>query len=111
MTSPQVAAQRVWQHRLGWRRLGNVDPNFGEMLDTSARNRERYYDMLRAMTPVQRLARAASLSRAVRGLALESIRAEHPDATPHELQVRLAVRLYGPELARRVYGEVPSDAR
>lgn len=50
------------------------------------------------------------LSQAVRELALAGIRARHPAADDHELRVRLAVRLYGRECARRVFGHVPHDA-
>jgi hypothetical protein len=47
----------------------------------------------------------------VRELAREALRREHPSASPEELDVRLAVRLYGRDLAARFYSQVPVDAR
>lgn len=80
-------------------------------LDTSKEADERYHELLRACAPHERLARADALTRMVRDLAVQGIRMRHPNATAHELQVRLAVRLYGREAAERIYGDVPADAR
>jgi len=85
--------------------------DFGEMLDTSPENRARYYALLRALTPQQRAAKCASLSRTVRALARDAIRRAFPDANAREIDVRLAVRLYGRDFATRIYGHVPGDAR
>lgn len=85
--------------------------DLGEMLDTSPRNRAKYYELLRRLTPQQRAEKAANLSRMVRGLALESIRQHSPHATDEELRTRLAVRLYGRDVARRMYNRIPDDAR
>lgn len=85
--------------------------DFGEMLDTSPENRARYYALLRALTPEQRAAKCASLSQTVRALARDAIRREFPDANARELDVRLAVRLYGRDFAARIYGDLPGDAR
>jgi hypothetical protein len=46
----------------------------------------------------------------VRELAVAGIRARHPNADEAEIRVRLVVRLYGRDLAARVYGAVPDDA-
>lgn len=51
------------------------------------------------------------LSLGVRELALAGIRESHPEATEDELRVRLTVRLYGREVAQRLFGTVPDDAR
>ncbi|MFI5300336.1 MAG: hypothetical protein ACHREM_19790 [Polyangiales bacterium] len=51
-----------------------------------------------------------SLTRSVRALALERLRSRHPSATDEELRVRLVVRIYGRELATRVFREIPDDA-
>jgi len=80
------------------------------MRDTDATADARYYELLREVPPHARLARALSLSRSVRELAVAGIRARHPNATDAEVDVRLAVRLYGRELAARVYGDIPDDA-
>ncbi|MBX3229733.1 MAG: hypothetical protein KIT84_05315 [Labilithrix sp.] len=72
---------------------------------------ERYHALLRAQAPHERLAQAMALSTMTRELALAGIRARFPNADAHELDVRLAVRLYGRDAACKVYGEVPDDAR
>jgi len=51
------------------------------------------------------------LSRGVRELAIAGIRQMHPNASEDELRVRLTVRLYGSEVAKRLFGAVPDDAR
>lgn len=51
------------------------------------------------------------LSRGVRALALAGIRELFPGADEQELKVRLTVRLYGREVAARLFGSVPIDAR
>lgn len=81
------------------------------MVDTSGASADRYHELLRAQAPHQRLAQAMSLSRMVRELALAGLRERHPSASNDELRVRLTVRLYGAEAARRLFAEVPADAR
>jgi hypothetical protein len=83
----------------------------GEMLDTSPEARRFYYERLAALTPSERLAMMRASSRMIRTLAETAIRREHPDASPEELRVRLAVRLYGRELVEKVLGPLPVDAR
>ncbi|MBI3181726.1 MAG: hypothetical protein HYZ28_06250 [Myxococcales bacterium] len=80
------------------------------MLDTSPEKRARYFALLGELSSEQRAGKVASLSRAMRGLALSDIRERHPGASSWELLVRLSARLYGPELTRRAYGWVPKDA-
>lgn len=81
------------------------------MLDTSSAASARYIELLRQRAPYERLAIAASLSRAVRELAIAGIRERQPVASEAEIGVRLAVRLYGREVAIRLFGVVPDDAR
>jgi hypothetical protein len=45
-----------------------------------------------------------------RELAVAGIRQRHPGASDDEIRVRLVVRLYGRDVARRLFGEIPSDA-
>lgn len=80
------------------------------MRDTSGAALDRYHELLRAATPVERLKQAVKLTQAVRKLALAGIRQRHPNASAAEVRVRLAVRLYGREVATRVFGDVPPDA-
>jgi hypothetical protein len=72
--------------------------------DTSAVAQSRYDELLRAQTPAERLAIAMSLTRAVRTVAVAGIRAAHPNASAGEVDARLVARLYGPEIARRIFG-------
>ena len=74
------------------------------MNDTSRAARRRYDDLLRRKAPAQRLAIAMSLSRAVRELAAAGIRSAHPNASPREVQAELAARMYGREVAKRLFG-------
>jgi len=63
------------------------------------------------MPPERRLEAAMRLSRGVRELAIAGIREMHPQVNEEELRVRLTVRLYGREVAKRLFGAVPEDAR
>ena len=79
--------------------------------DTSERQSRRYHALLRAQRPWERLRTAAALTTAVRTLAMAGLRSRHPAASPDELRVRLAVRLYGRAAAERIFpGRVPADA-
>ncbi len=73
------------------------------MRDTSEPALERYYELLRARTPLARLTTAADLSSAVRQLAESSIRAAAPGAPAGVVRARLALRLYGREVAARLF--------
>lgn len=79
--------------------------------DTSSEQLRRYHDRLRAMTPIERMESTIALCRAVRELAEAGIRARYPEADDVEVRVRLAVRLYGREVATCAFGRVPDDAR
>jgi len=75
--------------------------------DTSPEAQRRYDELLRQRSPAERLAIAMSLNRAVRTLALAGIRAAHPHASPREVDRLLAARLYGEDVANRLFG--PGD--
>lgn len=81
--------------------------------DTSPEAMARYVELLRAQSPVDRLRTASALTMAVRRLAETGIRQQHPNASDEEVRVRLAVRIYGREVASRLFGAeaVPEDAR
>jgi hypothetical protein len=81
------------------------------MHDTSQPALERYYELLRARTPLARLTAAVDLSSAVRQLAESSIRAATPDASVEVVRARLAMRLYGREVAARLFPGVELDVR
>jgi hypothetical protein len=78
--------------------------------DTDPRRRAYYLELLRRMSPAQRLAAASRLSSGIRTLALAGLRQRHPGESEEQLRVRLTVRLYGKEVARRIHHDVPEDA-
>ena len=88
---------------------GIIGPPYHRLLPRPVRHHA--YQMLRALTPEQRAAKVASLSRMTRGLAVAGIQREFPEASADELRVRLAVRLYGRDVARKLYHRVPDNAR
>ncbi len=73
------------------------------MQDTSRAQTARYFELLRQQTPAERLETAASLSAVVRELALVDIAARFPDTSIRERQWHLADRLYGRDVADRLF--------
>jgi hypothetical protein len=73
--------------------------------DTSPKANARYFELLRQAGPERRLAICAGLSRATRELAIAGIKSSHPDRllSTDEIRQKLAERLYGAEVARRVF--------
>ena len=80
------------------------------MRDTSEPAQARYYQLLRAQTPLARLTTAAGLSSAVRQLAEAAIRTDDPEASDSIVRARLARRLYGRDVAARLFPGVELDA-
>ena len=76
--------------------------------DTEPQRRDRYIELLRAQSPVDRLRKAGALTRAVRQMAEAGIRQRYPGADDTEVRVRLAVRLYGRDVAVRLFGAHPA---
>jgi hypothetical protein len=79
------------------------------MRDTSEPAQARYYQLLRAQTPLARITTAARLSSAVRELAETAIRTDDPEASANVIRARLARRLYGREVAARLFPGVELD--
>lgn len=79
------------------------------MRDTSAPAQARYYQLLRAQTPLARLTTAARLTSAVRQLAEAAIRTDDPEAPANVVRARLTRRLYGPEVATRLFPGIKLD--
>ena len=77
------------------------------MDDTQPKAKARYVELLRQAGPERRLEMCASLSRSTRELAIAGIKAAHPDRTlsDNDLRYALAERLYGAEVAHRLYGQ------
>jgi hypothetical protein len=76
--------------------------------DTDPRQRERYFELLRGLSPAERLRKAADLTQAVRWMAEAGIRQRFPRADETEVRVRLAERLYGRQVAQRLFGSHPA---
>ena len=70
---------------------------------------ERYYELLRARTPLARITIAAKQSATVRSLAESAIRAADPQAPAGVVRARLASRLYGTEVTARLFPGVQLD--
>jgi len=79
------------------------------MRDTLEPALERYYELLSARPPLARITTAVELSAAVRSLAESAIRAADPGASALVVRARLASRLYGTEVASRLFPGVPLD--
>ena len=79
------------------------------MRDTSEPALERYYELLSARPQLSRITAAVELSTAVRSLAESAIRAADPGASALVVRARLASRLYGAEVAGRLFPGVQLD--
>jgi hypothetical protein len=80
------------------------------MNDTSPEQQEEYFERLRRLTPEERLNIVSRLNRGVRRMAMLGLKMRHPEASAEELRVRLAVRIYGREIAQRMFADIPADA-
>ena len=61
-------------------------------------------DLLRKMTPAEKLECVRRLTIAVQELAFAGLREQYPDASDDELWLRLAARRLGPALMKKIYG-------
>jgi hypothetical protein len=96
------------------RGLAGASPTryFGIVLrDTTATANTRYVELLRAQPPAARLAQAVRLTRSARELAEAAIRSSHRGASEREIRARLAARIYGPAVARRLFGDLADALR
>jgi len=72
--------------------------------ETSAAARSVQVELLRRMSPMERLRRMTELTLAVQQIAFAELRRRHPQAPDDELWLRLAVRRLGRDVVRTVYG-------
>ncbi|MDE3168211.1 MAG: hypothetical protein KGN36_20580 [Acidobacteriota bacterium] len=78
--------------------------------DTSPEAWKVLLDLVRRMTPEERLQRALEYSDFVRGFAEAGVRSAFPSAGDREVFLRAARRRLGPALFRKVYpDELPDD--
>jgi hypothetical protein len=75
-------------------------------LDTTVEIEQRQIEAWRQMTPAQKLGLSVGMSDAVRRLAFAGVRQRHPNASPREQFLRLAIVMLGSDLARRAYPEI-----
>jgi hypothetical protein len=73
------------------------------MQDTSPAAERRYFELLRAKSPLERLDATMKLCAAVRNLAEAGIRAQDPTLSEEGVRVELTRRLYGPDVAARLF--------
>ncbi len=72
-------------------------------LDTSTDVERRQVESWRQMSPAQKAALVTGLTRAAWEMTSAGVRQRHPDATPREHFLRVAVIVLGPDLARLAY--------
>ena len=105
--SPETARRMVAireARRAAKRAVESPRRDDGTPMDTSA-NAQAFQDALvRYMTPAEKLAQVAALSRMVNALALAGIKMRHPEATEFWIRMRQAEQRLGRELTRKVYG-------
>jgi hypothetical protein len=71
--------------------------------DTDPKIEQMQIELIRQMPSWKKFALIDDLNETVRALVLSGIRQRHPEATPAQVQRRLADLLLGPELAMKVY--------
>jgi hypothetical protein len=66
-------------------------------------------ELMRRLTPTQKLAMVTQLNHMVRTLALSGLKSRYPDDPPEKLRRRLADLILGADLACKVYGPLDDD--
>lgn len=94
-----------------WLFVGATRYNQHVMRDTSEAALDRYYELLRARSPLSRITATAALTSAVRRLAESAVRTADPDASDTVVRARVTMRLYGREVASRLFPDVVLDVR
>jgi hypothetical protein len=72
-------------------------------LDTSPAVERQQVESWRRMSAVQKAAMVTGLTRAAYAMTWAGVRQRHPDASPREHFLHVAVIVLGPDLARRAY--------
>ena len=74
--------------------------------DTHPKMEALQIELWRQASPTHKMQMLAQLNAAARLLALAGLRSQYPKASEAELRRRLADRVLGEDLARKVYGEI-----
>ena len=77
--------------------------------DTSPEAERVLFDLLRKASPARKFELIVDANLTSRELALCGLRMRHPQATPQQLQRRLASLWLGDELAAKAYGPIEAD--
>jgi len=93
---------------MGSRRYDRAMARVPLNLDTSPEVEELQIAAWTRMTPEEKGAIVSGLTGATIALALAGIRQRHPDASPREQRLRLALITLGPELALKAFPEIAS---
>jgi hypothetical protein len=99
LVKPRTASPRP-------RRYNAAVPPVRLSLDTSPEVERLQIERWRRMSPAEKAAIVSGLTQTACDLALAGIRLRHPDASPREQFLRLALITLGPDLARRAYPEI-----
>lgn len=75
--------------------------------DTSKEAQNVQFELLRRMSPGQRIALVKRVRKGTSDMALARLRAQYPNDSARRHQLRLAALRYGDELVRRVFGWDP----
>lgn len=87
------------------------------VLDDGKTVEEVYWDLLRAMSPAEKIRRNVAMSRSWHETFRKKIQNAYPEKSEHELRLLFAVRMYGGdpqtmeliEMARRRNENAPDD--
>lgn len=74
-----------------------------ELADTDPEVMKVWIELLRKLTPGEKLARTFEMIEFMHSIALSQIRKEHPEYSERDVLREIATRRYGRELALEVY--------
>lgn len=77
--------------------------------DTHPDIAEMKIQLLRKLSPAQKLAMVGQLNQTVRILVLAGLKSRYPDDPPEKLKRRLADLILGAELAHKAYGPLEAE--
>ncbi len=85
----------------------SADTYRAQSIDTSSDVDRRLMVAWRALPPWRKAELVCELGETAERFTLAGIRRRHPNASPRELALRLAVRRLGPDLVHRAFGWTP----
>jgi hypothetical protein len=72
--------------------------------DTDPVIERKMIELIRTLTPAQKVAKISEMGRFMKGAALAAIRREHPDATEWECKMRVMSRCLPPDMMLKAFG-------